>query len=203
VKIERRRATADLASSRRGSPPVAKGKSFAEELRQKGKKDPNRPAGLADPDRELERMDVPSRRKEAGGTEPPVLLNLAGAAALPRHRPVEEPPPVTGPPEIQNLVQEMVVAIDAVGCERVEIQLDSKTLDGLRIQIRNQGGEVAIRFFSHSPEVTQFLTQNLPALSQAMANRGIRVGACRVEKGSDSQRRGFGSGRQQQQRGAR
>lgn len=90
--------------------------------------------------------------------------------------------PVTPKQPIQALVQEIWHTVSAQGQEQVDIQLNSKVFDGLKIQIVRQPGNFDIRFESASDVVAQLLARNVGALSQSLAAHGVPVGQIRVNE---------------------
>ena len=95
------------------------------------------------------------------------------------------------PPAMQNLVQEITVAAGPQNRTQVDIQLNSKTFDGLKISIAHADGDVRIQMVSQTPEVAAVLNRNLEQLSQALTTRGVRVASIRVTRETRGQ-----SGRQ-------
>ena len=90
--------------------------------------------------------------------------------------------PVSPKQSIQALVQEISHSVNARGLEQVDIQLNSKVFDGLKIQIVRQPGAFDIRFESASDVVAQLLARNVGALSQSLAAQGVPVGQIRVNE---------------------
>ena len=88
--------------------------------------------------------------------------------------------PVTPKQPIQALVQEIWHSVSTQGQEQVDIQLNSKVLEGLKIQIVRQPGTFDIRFESSSDVVAQLLARNVGALTQSLAAHGVPVGQIRV-----------------------
>lgn len=110
---------------------------------------------------------------------------------------------------IQALVQEIWHTVSAQGQEKVDIQLNSKVFEGLKIQIVRQPGAFDVRFQSASEGIAQLLTQNVGALAQSLAAHGVPVGQIRVNDAEPSrwtsrnpqgrqQGGGGGQGRQRQ-----
>ncbi len=85
------------------------------------------------------------------------------------------------PPAMQNLVQEIVVATGPENKARVDIQLNSKTFDGLKISITHEKGSVAIQMTSATPEVAAVLNRNVDQLQVALVERGVPVSSIRVQ----------------------
>ena len=90
--------------------------------------------------------------------------------------------PVTPKQPIQALVQEIWHSVSAQGQEQVDIQLNSKVFEGLKIQIVRQPGTFDIRFESSSDVVAQLLARNVGALTQSLAAHGVPVGQIRVNE---------------------
>jgi hypothetical protein len=68
---------------------------------------------------------------------------------------------ITAKQPIQALAQEIWHTVSAQGQEQVDIQLNSKVFDGLKIQIVRQPGTFDIRFESSSDVVAQLLAETL------------------------------------------
>jgi flagellar hook-length control protein FliK len=94
--------------------------------------------------------------------------------------PVESKHIVAVPPELQQLVREISVAVNAQGNKEVQIELNSHALKGLNIRIERQGEGVAIQFNSTSDQVSALLQKNLPALTQGLTDRGVAVSTINV-----------------------
>ena len=90
--------------------------------------------------------------------------------------------PVTPKQPIQALVQEIWHSVSTQGQEQVDIQLNSKVFEGLKIQIVRQPGTFDIRFESSSDVVAQLLARNVGALTQSLAAHGVPVGQIRVNE---------------------
>ncbi len=86
---------------------------------------------------------------------------------------------------IESLVQEVLVGVNASGHDEVQIQLNSKTLEGTRIHISKEEGGVSIKFLTSSDEVSRLLNSNLDTLSQALAARELRVTSVQVQTGPE------------------
>ena len=111
------------------------------------------------------------------------LLPLSDNAVAPVAQPsakVSAAQPVNPKQPIQALVQEIWHTVGAQGQEKVDIQLNSKVFEGLKIQIVRQPGAFDVRFQSASEGIAQLLTQNLGALAQSLAAHGVPVGQIRV-----------------------
>ena len=185
-------------------------KSFSKVLEQKGKESaegsPGGAAGLKRP-----RTGDPNEQLAAlAGLPIPVPLEFAGPSG---------PQAAThaGPPEtalIQNLVSEILVSATPEGGKSVEVQFNSKTLAGLKVQITGTGDHLSIRFSTSSQSVSQLLSRNIGQLSQALEAKGLQIAPIQIEmapppaapasspqsgnSGRDN-RRGQGDGRQQKQ----
>ncbi|MCI0423705.1 MAG: flagellar hook-length control protein FliK [Acidobacteria bacterium] len=81
---------------------------------------------------------------------------------------------------IQALANEIWHGVNARGQEQVDIHLNSKVLDGLKIQIVRDTDRLNIRFESASDAVSQLLTRNVGALTESLVAHGVRVGQIRV-----------------------
>ena len=87
---------------------------------------------------------------------------------------------VAVPPELQQLVREISVVVNAPGNQQVHIELNSNVLKGLHIRIERQNGALAIQFQSASAEVSRLLSTNLHSLTEGLADRGVNVADIRV-----------------------
>jgi flagellar hook-length control protein FliK len=93
---------------------------------------------------------------------------------------VESKHAVSLPPELQQVVREISLVVNAAGNHEVHIELNSNVLKGLHIRIGRQEGAVAIQFQSASEQVMNLLSRNLDALSQALVDRGVNVADIRI-----------------------
>ena len=86
----------------------------------------------------------------------------------------------TTPPEIHSLVTEVGHQIDIFKqngeTKSVNITFDSKTLEGLQVQIRQQDGGLAIRFVTQSDNVSKLLSRHTGELRDALENKGVKIG---------------------------
>lgn len=94
---------------------------------------------------------------------------------------VESKHVVALPTDLQQLVREISVVVNAAGNQQVNIEMNSNVLKGLHVRIERTEGGVAIQFQSTSDQVAGLLTKNLEALSQGLADRGVSVADVRVE----------------------
>jgi flagellar hook-length control protein FliK len=79
------------------------------------------------------------------------------------------------------LVQEILVVAEPNGANRVEIQFNSTTLEGLRVQISQDQDQIAIRFSAASALTSNLLSRNLDQLSAALHSKGLQVSPIQVE----------------------
>ena len=95
---------------------------------------------------------------------------------------------VAVPPEVQQLVREISVVVNAAGKQQVHIELNSNVMQGLHIRIERQEGAITIQFQSSSDDVSRLLLKNADALSQGLADRGVNLADIRVIGPRDSTR---------------
>jgi flagellar hook-length control protein FliK len=95
--------------------------------------------------------------------------------------PVQAPHSVAIPPGIEGVVREITTGINGAGNHEVHIELTSKTLGGLKIQLERHDGKIDIQFQSRTDDVARLLSRNVNELSQALADRGVQVNEIRVE----------------------
>jgi len=110
------------------------------------------------------------------------------------------------PVELQQLVREISVVVNAAGNQQVNIEMNSNVLKGLHVHIERKEGVVAIQFDSTSDQVANLLIKNLESLSQGLADRGVGVAEIQVNGPRESSRArdfkgGSNSGGREQQGG--
>jgi len=78
------------------------------------------------------------------------------------------------PPEaiLSSLVEEITAAVPSGGNASVEIQFDSRTLQGLHVRIQKTGEGVEVRFTTSSEPVSRLLANNANTLAAALVQRG-------------------------------
>jgi flagellar hook-length control protein FliK len=83
------------------------------------------------------------------------------------------------PHQIEKLSSELAHQIDVVKSggvtEGVNITFDSKALEGLQVQIRQENGEMSIRFVTQSDNVSKLLSQNIAEFKESLAAKGVKV----------------------------
>lgn len=80
--------------------------------------------------------------------------------------------------DIERLATEIVDHISSRqmnGPRSVEIQFNSKTLEGLRVSVHSEGGLVAIGFVAPSTRVAGLVQKELGALRSALESKGVRI----------------------------
>jgi len=91
---------------------------------------------------------------------------------------ITEPAP-TVPPDIQRLVEEFghQIQLHQLGnkTQMVDITFHSKTLPGLKVQIQQSKGQLAIRFLSQSVSATQLLAKHTASLQEALESKGLNI----------------------------
>jgi hypothetical protein len=99
---------------------------------------------------------------------------------------------------IQNLSGEIVGELRSVGHEggahTIDIQFDSKTLDGLHVQLSAQADALSLRFDAASPQVGTLLSEKSQELTIALERKGFRVNGLLINtKGKNQHRSAQGS----------
>jgi flagellar hook-length control protein FliK len=88
-------------------------------------------------------------------------------------------PGASAPSQIEKLTTEMGHQIDIFKqggkAEAVNITFDSKALEGLQVQIRQQDGELAIRFVTQSENVSGLLGHHTGELREALTSKGVKI----------------------------
>jgi hypothetical protein len=91
---------------------------------------------------------------------------------------ITEPTP-TIPPDIQKLAEEFghQIQLHQLGnnTRMVDITFHSKTLPGLKVQIQQSKGQLAIRFLSQSISTTQLLAKHTARLQEALESKGLNI----------------------------
>ena len=81
--------------------------------------------------------------------------------------------------QIQNIAGEIVSQIRSAtnkdGSRSVEIEFNSKTLEGLQVRIREQGGTLSIQFATQSEQVATILADHKSELISALASDGFKT----------------------------
>jgi flagellar hook-length control protein FliK len=134
-------------------------------------------------------------KKAEEATDNTALASLPGrkdsANAAPfQGKAVTETQAVGVPQRIQELVQEIRVRLEPNGPSQVEIQFGSQVFEGLRVNIVKEAGKVAIHFATAGEAGAQVLSAHIPALSNALAAKGIVVGSISLNESRDSRSRG-------------
>jgi hypothetical protein len=85
----------------------------------------------------------------------------------------------TVPPDIQKLAEEFGHQIQLhqldSKTQMVDITFHSKTLPGLKVQIQQSKGQLAIRFLSQSVSTTQLLAKHTASLQEALESKGLNI----------------------------
>jgi Flagellar hook-length control protein FliK len=83
------------------------------------------------------------------------------------------------PPDIHKLVEEFghQIQLHQLGSSThtVDITFHSKTLPGLKVQIRRSKGQLAIRLLSQSISTTQLLAKHTAGLKETLENKGLNI----------------------------
>lgn len=91
---------------------------------------------------------------------------------------ITEPTP-TIPPDIQKLAEEFghQIQLHQLGktAQMVDITFHSKTLPGLKVQIQQSKGQLAIRFLSQSISTTQLLAKHTARLQEVLESKGLNI----------------------------
>jgi hypothetical protein len=119
----------------------------------------------------------------------------AGAAApfAPPLPPVD-PAPVTSGRSVapgsdalvSSLVREITVHVPPAGAVSVDIQFDSRTLEGLHVRVQKSEQGVEVRLSTSSEAVSRLLTANAQSLTDALAQRGYAAPVVTVQRTQDS-----------------
>ena len=80
--------------------------------------------------------------------------------------------------DIERLASEIVDRISSHqvdGSRSVDIQFNSQTLEGLRVNVRSSQGSIAVSFLTPAPRVAGLVQKDLYRLRSALESKGIRV----------------------------
>ena len=92
----------------------------------------------------------------------------------------------TGATLASEIVQEIRMVSPSGAPPAIEIQFNSKTLDGLRVQVGSVDGQLNIQFLPKTEQTAQLLSENVASLNQALVDRGYKVAAIAVQPASSS-----------------
>lgn len=108
-----------------------------------------------------------------------VAGGVGSSSAGPIQAGLSPEPTATVPPDIQKLAEEFGHQIELHqlrnGSRVVDIAFHSKTLVGLKVQIRQSKGQLAIRFLSQSASTTQLLAKHTASLQETLESKGLNV----------------------------
>src|SRR5262249_2239335 len=87
-------------------------------------------------------------------------------------------------PEIllASLVQEITAEAPPGGSSSIDIQFNSRTLEGLHVRVQKAGESVEVRFPTSSDAVSQLLNANADSLREALIQRGYVAPAVSVQQ---------------------
>lgn len=109
---------------------------------------------------------------------------------------VEKAAPATMTEQIDQIVQDVRLGINAMGLAEFQFDLKSDTLDGLKLKISTKDGQVHASFIAENVHVKDALDQTTQELVKALQARGLEVANINVSVGADTS--GNGQGQQQQ-----
>ena len=115
---------------------------------------------------------------------------------------VDAPKAASEARQIQNLAQEIVQEIRVTGDQdrvsEIEIQFNSRTLEGLHVRVSRQEAQISIQFSTQSAQVSRLLSGNLGQLSQNLMSHGMPPPTFKIHTGPTepvNARRVYGTGR--------
>ena len=150
--------------------------AFSKLLLKSGK---GKPAGEDIPGKPGAGPDAMTAHSPQTVTQIPILADSHPASSATSH--TESLHAVSLPPQIEGVVREITAGVNAAGRNEVNIELNSKTLNGLQIHIEKHDGKIDVQFQSRTDDVARLLSRNVGALSQALADRGVAVNDIRIE----------------------
>jgi flagellar hook-length control protein FliK len=131
---------------------------------------------------------APEREKKTPEPHPVVQPQSDAPAPVSPTQEPDRPHAAADVEKIDRIVQEIAVTAHQ-GITQATVQLDSRTLEGLHIQIASQDGRLSIDFKTGSDSVKKLLDRNLEKLSAGLSSRNLRVSAIRVTSRSEDQPR--------------
>jgi flagellar hook-length control protein FliK len=154
---------------------------FSQLLKSKNEKSQEKQVGNKEDDADAQQKNL-SAAVDLQSTNPSAAD--ASASRFSQFSSTADPAKIAQPgasvsPQIEKLTTEMGHQIDIFKqggkAEAINITFDSKTLEGLQVQIRQQDGELAIRFVTQSDNVSNLLSQHTGELREALTNKGVKV----------------------------
>jgi hypothetical protein len=120
--------------------------------------------------------------------------DAAGAAPFATPPPPVDPAPVSSGRSVapgsdalvSSLVREITVQVPPGGAASVDIQFDSRTLEGLHVRVQKSDQGVEVRLSTSSEAVSRLLTANAQSLTEALAQRGYVAPVVTVQRTQDS-----------------
>jgi hypothetical protein len=83
---------------------------------------------------------------------------------------------------LASLVQEIAAEAPPGGSSSVDIQFNSRTLEGLHVRIQKTGDSVQVQFSTSSDGIAQLLSANSQSLTAALTQRGYVAPAVSVQR---------------------
>jgi flagellar hook-length control protein FliK len=126
-------------------------------------------------------------QKEPEKQEPGMPPLASSPAPQPQPEAVQEGAPVRATVtvrDLDNLALEVTVAVR--GSREVEIQFDSKTLDGLNVRIEKEEGKLHVRLATESADVKRMLTAQTEALTNRLEARGYPGAVVQVQSAGEA-----------------
>jgi flagellar hook-length control protein FliK len=101
--------------------------------------------------------------------------------------------------QIEELANELGAHIEsskeATGARMLNITFDSKTLEGLNVQIRQQGQDISIHFVTQSAHISELLHRHTAKLRNTLTKKNAKVTEIRISNSfsrGTPQRKGYG-----------
>jgi flagellar hook-length control protein FliK len=94
--------------------------------------------------------------------------------------------PVAEPKIVEALAREIVEHVEVSPGEhrsQIDIQFNSRTLDGLHVRLVQENGGISVLFTAASVVAARVVDENMPALRQALESRGIPLAEVAVRRG--------------------
>ncbi len=123
------------------------------------------------------------KKKRGEESAAPADIALAGTAQFrggPTPAAVEQTASAAPTQAIERVADEIAVLTHADGAQEVQLEVDSKVLQDLRISITQRNGEVSIRLMTDSQQTARLLNEGMPQLMAALQARQVSVAGVQI-----------------------
>ncbi len=154
---------------------------------------------------DFDKPDFDKSAKFQEGEEPEKLKELIKIDPLPSFQVPMQIDRVFSPTPIQpttviptqvmeDIVQDVRLGVNEMGAAEFQFDLKSDTLDGLKLKISTQDGQVYATFIAENVHVKDTIDQGAQELIRALQDKGLQVANIQVSVGGDSSNSGGNNG---------